>query len=143
MNRATAFNRALSLGGTLSLILLVLLAFAFQTTGTREAEAQTTVTKTLVDGSPWKWKSDSGVIRNVFLRFFSGKDGKFTATFNKRPTSGLKVDGKKVTLTGKKKNGKEIAFSLELNNEGNLSGSADTPAKGGWRTVNVVLKPAR
>ncbi len=78
-----------------------------------------------------------------FLRFFSSKDGKFTATFNKRPASGLKVDGKKVTLTGKKKNGKEIEFSLELNNEGNLSGSAETPAKGGWRTVLIVLKPAR
>ncbi len=100
MNRATTFHRALSLGGALSLILV---AIAFQTTGTRDAEAQTTVTETLVDGSPWKRKSASGVIRNVFLRFFSGKDGKFTATFNKRPTSGLKVDGKKVTLTGKKK----------------------------------------
>ncbi len=140
MNRATTFNRALSLVGTLSLILL---AIAFQTTDTREAEAQTTMTEILVDGSPWKRNAASGFIRKVRLRFFSGKDGKFTATFNKRPTSGLKVDGKKVTLTGKKKNGKEIAFSLELNNEGNLSGSADTPAKGGWRTVNVVLKPAR
>ncbi len=66
MNRATTFKRALSLGGTLSLILLVLLAIAFQTTGTREAEAQTTVTEILVDGSPWKRKSASGVIRNVF-----------------------------------------------------------------------------
>ncbi len=140
MNRATTFHRALSLGGALSLILL---AIAFQTTGTRDAEAQTTVTETLVDGSPWKRNAASGVIRKVRLRFFSGKDGKFTATFNKRPTSGLKVDGKKVTLTGKKKNGKVIEFSLELNNEGKLSGSAATPAKGGWRTILIVLKPAR
>ncbi len=101
------------------------------------------MTETLVDGSPWKRNAASGVVRKVRLRFFSGKDGKFTATFNKRPTSGLKVDGKKVTLTAKKKNGRVIEFSLELNNEGKLSGSAATPAKGGWRTILIVLKPAR
>ncbi len=143
MNRATTFKRALSLGGTLSLILLVLLAIAFQTTGTREAEAQTTVTEILVNGSPWKRKSESGVVRNVFLRFFSGKDGKFTATYNKRPTSDLNVDGKKVTLTGKKRNGNVVEFSLTLNNEGKLSGVAAWPRDRGWKERGIVLEPAR
>ena len=140
MNRATTFHRALSLGGALSLILL---AIAFQTTGTRDAEAQTTMTETLVDGSPWKRNAASGVIRKVRLRFFSGKDGKFTATFNERPTSDLKVDGKKVTLTADKKNGKIFEFSLELNNEGKLSGFALYPRDRGWKKELIVLKPAR
>ena len=140
MNRATAFNRALSLGGTLSLILL---AIAFYTTDTREAEAQTTVTEMLVDGSPWKGGWGGGGVQKVRLRFFSGKDGKFTATFNKRPTSGLKVDGKKVTLTAKKKNGKTIEFSLTLNSEGKLSGLAIIAGEKGWKEEPVVLKPAR
>ena len=140
MNRATTFHRALSLGGALSLILV---AIAFQTTGTRDAEAQTTVTETLVDGSPWKRNAASGVVRKVRLRFFSGKDGKFTATFNKRPTSGLKVDGKKVTLTADKKNGKVFEFSLELNNEGKLSGVAAYPRDRGWKGQRIVLEPAR
>ena len=107
MNRATVFNRALSLGGTLSLILL---AIAFHTTNTREAEAQTTVTEMLVDGSPWKGGWGGGGVQKVRLRFFSGKDGKFTATFNKRPTSGLKVYGKKVTLTAKKRTERLLSF---------------------------------
>ena len=74
----------------------------------------------LVDRSPWKgsWEGGKGKgEQKIRLRFFLGKDGEFTATFNSQPasdTKNLKVDGKKVTLKARKKRGKILEFSLTL-----------------------------
>ena len=121
--------------------MLMLLAIAFQTTVTREAEAQTTPKEILVDGSPWKgsWVTKTRE-RKVRLKFVSGKDGEFTATFNEQPAFYPKVDGKKITLKAKRKRGKILEFSLTLDNN-RLSGYVEYFGKKGMKERYITLDP--
>ncbi len=146
MGRATTSIRVISLGSIFSLLFLFI---AFQITATKEASAQTSLTEVFLDGSPWiaKWENKKGQKKEVSLTF-SNNSGELAATVNglgieNGRDDGFNINGKKVTLKAEKDNGNLLEFSLELDNDGNLSGYLAHTKKGAWREKYIVLKPAR